>query len=151
MSDLLHDLPGVICHIDDILVFGSTRDEHDSRLLAVLERITTAGITLNPDKCQFSQPQITFLGHVIDRNGISPDPRKTTAILAMKPPSSITELRRFMGINQMSKFSPNIAHISKPLRELLSTKSAWTWSSAQEESFKKVKEELSSPQSASTL
>ena len=146
MSDILRDLPGVLCHIDDILVFGSTRDEHDSRLHAVLERIKAAGITLNPDKCQFSQPQITFLGHVIDRNGISPDPRKTTAILAMKPPSSITELRRFMGmVNQMSKFSPNIAHISKPLRELLSTKRVWTWSSAQEESFKKLKEELSSP------
>ena len=48
-------------------------------------------------------------------------------------------------VNQMSKFSPNIAHISKPLRELLSTKRVWTWSSAQEESFKKLKEELSSP------
>ena len=118
----------------------------EMNMIPVLERIKAAGITLNPDKCQFSQPQITFLGHVIDCNGISPDPRKTTAILAMKPPSSITELRRFMGmVNQMSKFSPNIAHISKPLRELLSTKRVWTWSSAQEESFKKLKEELSSP------
>ena len=46
-------------------------------------------------------------------------------------------------VNQLSKFSPNIAYILKPLRELLSTKSVWTWSSAQEESFKKLKEELS--------
>ena len=76
MSDLLRDLPDVLCHVDDTLVFGSTRDEHDSRLQAILDRIKAAGITLNPDKCQFSQPQINFLGHVIDRNGISPDPRK---------------------------------------------------------------------------
>ena len=111
-----------------------------------MERIKTAGITLNAEKCQFSQQRITFLGHVIDHNGISPDPKKTTAILAMKPPTSITELRRFMGmVNQMTKFSPNIAHISKPLRELLSTRNAWTWTATQEESFNKLKEEISSP------
>ena len=145
MNDILFDLPGVLCHIDDILVFGTAGEEHDSRLFAVLERIKAAGITLNSDKCQFSQPQITFLGHVINRNGISPDPKKTTAILSMKPPSSVTELRRFMEmVNQMGKFSPNIVHISKPLRELLSTKNAWTWTVAQEESFNKLKEELSS-------
>ena len=56
MNDILRDLPGVLCHIDDILVFGLTGDEHDSSFLAVLERIKAAGITLNPDKCQFSQP-----------------------------------------------------------------------------------------------
>ena len=146
MNDILSGLPGVLCHVDDILVFGTTTAEHDCRLNAVLERIKTAGITLNAEKCQFSQQRITFLGHVIDHNGISPDPKKTTAILAMKPPTSITELRRFMGmVNQMTKFSPNIAHISKPLRELLSTRNAWTWTATQEESFNKLKEEISSP------
>ena len=146
MNHILCGLPGVLCHIDDILIFGTTREGRDSRLLAV-ERIKAAGITLNSEKCQFPQPQITFLGHVIDCNGISPDPKKTTAILAMKPPSSVNELRRFMGmVNQMENFSPNIAHISKPLRELLSTKNAWMWTVAQEESFNKLNEELSSPQ-----
>ena len=146
MNHILCSLPGVLCHIDDILVFGTTREEHNSRLFAVLERIKAAGITLNAEKCQSSQTQVTFLGHVIDRNGISPDPKKATAILAMKPPSSVTELRRFMGmVNQINKFSPNIAHISKPLRELLSTKNAWMWTVAQEESFNKLKEVLSSP------
>jgi len=73
------------------------------------------------------------------------DPRKTAAISAMKAPSSVTELRRFMGmVNQMSKFSPNIAQISKPLHDLLSTKNSWVWSIPQEESFRKLKEEISS-------
>ena len=48
-------------------------------------------------------------------------------------------------VNQMTKFSPNIAHISKPLRELLSTRNAWTWTATQEHSFNKLKEEISSP------
>ena len=64
----------------------------------------------------------------------------------MTSPSSVTELRRFMGmVNQMMKFSPNIAQISKPLRELLNTKNAWTWEAIHEDSFIKLKEEISSP------
>ena len=131
MNDILLGLPGVLCHVDDILVFGTTSAEHDSRLNAVMERIRTAGIILNAEKCQFSQPCITFLGHVIDHNGISPDPKKTTAILAMKSPTSVTELNMFMGmVNQLTKFSHNIAYISKPLRELLGTKNGWTWTAS---------------------
>ena len=146
MNDILSSLPGVLCHVDDIMVFGATPEEHDKRLQAGLERIKEAGVTLNAEKCQFSQTQITFLGHVINHHGISPDPRKTAAILAMTPPSSVTELRRFMGmVNQMTKFSPNIAQISKPLRELLSSKNAWSWEATQENSFSKLKAEISSP------
>ena len=79
---------------------------------------------------------------MIDRKSI---PIKTAAIQAMKPLSCITEPRRFMGmVNQMSKFFPNIAQISKPLRELLSSKNTWTWTTSQEESFIKLKQEISS-------
>jgi len=75
----------------------------------------SAGITLNEGKRQFYQRCLTFQGHTIYSNGISPDPKNTTAMQNMKPPSSITELKRFMGMaNQMSKFSPNMASISKP-------------------------------------
>jgi len=64
----------------------------------------------------------------------------------MTPPSSVTELSRFMGmVNQMTKFSPNIAQIFKPLRELLSSKNAWSWEVTQENSFSKLKAEISSP------
>ena len=146
MNKVLSGLQGVLCHVDDILVYGKDSTEHESRLQATLERIREAGITLNESKCCFYQSCVSFLGHVIDKDGISPDPKKTAAILNMTPPSSITELRRFMGmVNQMSKFSPNIAHISKPLRELLSSKTSWTWSATQDEAFAKLKREISSP------
>lgn len=125
MNKLLSDLEGVLCHINDNLVYGKDSTEHESRLQATLERIQEAGITLNESKCCFYQSRVSFLGHVIDKHRISPDPKKTTAILKMTPPSSVTELRRFMGmVNQMSKFSPKIAHISKPLRELLRSKTS---------------------------
>ena len=64
----------------------------------------------------------------------------------MEKPKTLTELRRFMGmVNQLGKFSPNIAQLSKPLRELLSTKRAWVWGQPQEISFKNVKQELTKP------
>ena len=108
-----------------------------------MERIQAAGVTLNQDKCEFNKTTLTFLGHTIDGKGISPDPQKTAAINKMASPKSTTELRRFMGmVNQLGKFSPRIAELSKPMRELLSSKRAWNWGPAQEEAFVKVKAEL---------
>ena len=71
-----------------------------------------------------------FLGHCISKEGVRADPDKTAAICRMEPPRSPGDLRRFMGmVNQMGKFSPNIAEIGKPLRKLLSMKRAWLWGS----------------------
>ena len=134
MNEVLLGLPRVLCHIYDIFIYGKDTAEHKSRLQATLKRIQSARLTLNEGKCQFYQSCVTFLGHMIDENGISPDPKKTAAaaIQKMSQPSSITELRKFMGmVNQMSKFSPNVAQLSKPLRDLLSSKTVWTWSVVQ--------------------
>ena len=75
-DDLLSGLPGVLCHVDDFLIYGKDAAEHESRLHATLERIQAAGVTQNESKCQFYQSHVNFLGHVIDESGISPDPRK---------------------------------------------------------------------------
>lgn len=116
MSNILEGLPGMLCHLDDILIMGKDTHEHDARLRDVLLRIRTTGITLNPDKCEFGKWEITFLGHVINQSGISPDPNKTQAIKEMPAPSNVTELRRFMGVvNHLGKFSPNTAEFSAPL------------------------------------
>ena len=81
-----------------------------------------------------------------DKNGISADPEKTSAILEMEKPQSLPELRWFLGmVNQLSKFSPNVVEVSKPLRELMSTKKFWLWGPAQEKAFHKVKLELARP------
>ena len=122
LSTILEGLAvaGVLCLMDDILIFGKDQNEHDTRLTAALERIQAAGVTLNKEKCEFNKTSLTFLGHSIDDKGISPDPHKTAA---MASPKSTTELRRFMGmVNQLGKFSPRLAELSKPMRELLSSK-----------------------------
>ena len=60
----------------DVFIFGRDQQEHDTRLHAALNSIKNAGITLNKEKCEFSKDHITFLGHVVDRHGISPDPNR---------------------------------------------------------------------------
>ena len=82
-------------------------------------------MTLYTDKCEFSKTSLKFFGHLVDDSGIRADPDKTAAIAEMKPPQNITELRRFIGmVNQLEKFSPNLAELTQPLRELLSKRNA---------------------------
>ena len=146
MSEILVDLPGVVCQMDDILVFGKTQHEHDQNLEAVLRRLEEANVTLSPQKCEFSKTELTFLGHVIDVTGIRADPEKTKAIMDMSPPNSLSELRRFLGMaNQLGKFTPNLAELTQPLRELLSKSRKWMWGPPQSKAFNLVKAELSKP------
>ena len=117
MHSLLEDLPGVLCIMDDVLIFGTTRQEHNSQLQAVLKRLSSARITLNSRKFEFCKTSLMFLGHAIDQRGITADPNKTAAmqhIQQMETPKSVSELRRFLEmVNQLGKFYPNVANHCK--------------------------------------
>ena len=76
MSAIPTGLDGVVCLIDDVLVFGRSQMEHDNRLQNTPERIQNAGVTLNYKKCVFLQTSVKFLGQIVDQTGIRPDPEK---------------------------------------------------------------------------
>ena len=127
MSRLLEGLPGVLCMMDDVIILGADKREHDERLLATLQRIELIGVTLNPSKCEFSKTSIEFLGHVVAGDSIRADLDKTAALLRMPSPNNTSDLRRFLGMtNQMGKFSSQLAELTQPLRELLAAKREWT-------------------------
>ena len=106
--------------MDDVIITGKDQTEHNERLQATLERLEAAGVTMNPQKCEFGKRTMRFLGHVVSVEGIRLDPEKTSAIRVMPPPTCVSDLCRFLGmVHQMGKFSPDL---SKPLRELLGTK-----------------------------
>ena len=96
-KEVLSDLEGVVCLIDDVLVHGKSQEEHDHRLKKVLERVKQVGLTLkfNVDKCEFSKSCIKFSGQVIDE---APDPDKTQAIMQLEQPNNVTEVRRYLGV-----------------------------------------------------
>ena len=146
MLNILEGLQGVVCQIDDVLVFGATHKEHNDRLFAVMRRLESAGLTLNLGKCEFAKDQVQFLGHQISKAGVQADPQKVAAIAKMKPPNNVTELCCFLGmINQCGKFSPNLADLTKPLRVLLTKNCKWHWSQAQSDAYVAIKEEVLKP------
>ena len=146
MSQILEGLDGVLCQMDDVLLFGKNKEEHDVRLRAALEKLEAAGVTLNEEKCEFEKSRLLFLGHIIDEQGIHADPNKTASIKNMKPPQNVSELRQFLGMaNQLGKFSCGLSELTKPLRELLGKNTAWQWEKAQLEAFEETKKELCKP------
>lgn len=140
MNRILSGLEGVIIHMDDVLVVGGDQAEHDDRLAKVLKQILEAGMTLNKSKCQFGVPQVQFLGHTIDKDGIHAGPR-LQGIADFPTPKKVTDVRSFLGlVNQFAKFSSKLAEVSKPLRDLLHNEVEWYWGDSQVESFQKVKD-----------
>ena len=143
MQRILEGLDGVECQVDDILVFGETQEQHDKRLIAVLERLADANATLNLEKSKLSTDKVEFLGHVIGKDGVQIDPTKVEAVTQMGEPIDIAQLRQFLGmVNQVGKYIPNLADITKPLRDLLSKNNAWLWTEAQQKAFDDVKKAL---------
>ncbi|UYV68677.1 K02A2.6-like [Cordylochernes scorpioides] len=145
MSAILRGVNGVICHMDDILIFAKRKEEHDETLREVLRRLKNSGITLNKEKCQFGVSNVTFLGHYIDEHGIKADEKKVKAIAEMKPPTDVHGVQRFMGlVNFLGRFVPNLAEITKPLNDLRKKDVSFIWGSPQKKAFEKVKDVLAS-------
>ncbi|XP_054871220.1 uncharacterized protein K02A2.6-like [Amphiprion ocellaris] len=141
MSVILNGLPGVVCHMDDILIWGQDQQEHNTRLHTVLNKLQEAG--LNMEKCELSKQEVKFLRHVLSAEGVQPDPDKIRAVKEMKEPSNVSEVCSFLGmVNQLGKFIPRLAEKDKPLRDLLSKKNQWVWSCAQQKAFDQLKSEL---------
>ena len=145
METLLRGLNGVSVYLDDILVTGSTHENHLHNLAAVLEQIEQAGLRLNRSKCFFLQPRLEYLGHVIDEAGRHPTEDKIRAIKEAPAPTNITELRSFLGmITYYSKFLPNMSTKLTPLYALLAKKKRWSWHTKEEAAFQLAKQALHS-------
>ena len=145
ISKILEGQEGILCHMDDVLVFGKDEEEHDQRLESVLGRIRDSGLTLNREKCQFKVNTIEFLGHKVSSEGIEVCDDKVKAVLAMEAPTNAKGLKRILGmVDYMRKFNPQLAEVESPLRELLKKKNDWLWGSEQEHSFKEMKKMLTS-------
>uniref|UniRef100_A0A1X7TP45 Reverse transcriptase domain-containing protein n=1 Tax=Amphimedon queenslandica TaxID=400682 RepID=A0A1X7TP45_AMPQE len=143
ISEILSVIEGMVGLIHDLFVFGRTKEEHYQRLMTVLQRLLEAGVSLNQDNCQFYTNNISFLGHVVNEMGMSPDPEKTKAIVITLQPTNIVETQRFLGmLNEHSKFSQNLSEKTKPIRDLLSKQCQWYWGDDQEKVFQELKETL---------
>lgn len=121
MEHIIEGIEGVRVYVDDIVLRGSTLEQHNERLIKVLQRIQKYGLKLNRAKYQFGVNEITFLGDKLSRAGVEPDKSKVNAIVEM--PEDKKGVLRVLGmISLIRKFIPNLSSKTVHLRQLLHDK-----------------------------
>ncbi|XP_053619708.1 uncharacterized protein K02A2.6-like [Plodia interpunctella] len=144
MEETLKGLKGVAVFLDDIACTGINRSEHISNLLALFNRLREVGLRIKLEKCAFLQDSITYVGFVIDKNGLHPDKKKIRAIVDAPQPKDVTQLKSFLGlVNYYGKFIPKLSTILHPLHQLLRKNVDWYWSDECDFSFNEVKKVVS--------
>ena len=141
-SSALEGLDGIRNISYDIIVFGRTQEEHDNRLERLSIRLNERNLTLNKLRCEFKD-KLEFDGNIFGAQGISPDPKIVVAIKNTPVPNDVGEVRSFLAMtNYVGRFIPNYSTITEPLRRLTKQDTKWHWSTEQQRSFEKLKNEL---------
>lgn len=119
-------------YIDDVLIWGASKEEHDARLRETLQLARVAGLTFNAAKCRFGLTEIDFLGDVISQDGIRPSP-VLSASLEMPYPTDKAAVHRMLGVvNYFGKYLPNLASRTELLRSLIKKDTVFEWKSNQD-------------------
>lgn len=145
LRETIKDIDGTMNLIDDIIVHGKTHDEHDAALLKLIKRCEEKGITLNLQKCIFSQQSLKFFGFVFSEKGMHPDPQKLDEIKQIPEPEDVKALQSFLGLmNYFKRFIPKYSTLTHPLRKLLHKHETWSWTSECQSAFEKLRTSLTS-------
>ncbi|XP_022157022.1 uncharacterized protein LOC111023849 [Momordica charantia] len=133
----------VIVFIDDILIYSKTEQCHEEHLRQVLTTLRGNKLYAKFSKCEFWLDQVAFLGHIVTREGIAVDPAKVEAVSHWPRPSSVTEIRSFLGLaGYYRKFIQNFSRVAARLTQLTRKNATFTWSSECEEAFQELKKRL---------
>lgn len=144
IQQVIADCEGVENISDDLIVHGNSDDEHDKRLVKVIETLIKNGLTINVDKCLIRLPELEYMGHIMSGNGISPTQDRVKAVMEARKPNSASEVRSFLGlVNFSARFIPNLATIAEPLRKLTRQGEPFRWGQSQETAFQRLIDELS--------
>jgi hypothetical protein len=130
----------VVVFIDDILIYCKNEEEHAKHLRIVLMRLREHQLYAKFSKCMFWLEEIQFLGHVLSAKGIAVDPSKVKDILEWKSPTSLHQVRSFLGLADYDhRFIPDFSKIVKPITGLLKNDDKFDWSSNCNEAFEQLK------------
>ena len=135
----------VVVFIDDILVYSSSEMEHVRHLGIVLQTLRAERLFAKFSKCEFWLPEVVFLGHVVSAEGIRVDQSKISAISDWVRPSTVPEVRSFLGLaGYYRRFVDGFSKIALPLTQLTRKNQQFVWSADCEESFQELKLRLTS-------
>ena len=136
-----------IIYLDDVIIFSSTPEEHIERLRGVLQKLRAAGLKLKPSKCEFFKDRISYLGHIVSKDGVETNPKKVQVIQEWPVPKTVYDVRSFLGFtNYYRKFLFRYSRIARPLNELISGENSKRkrgpvkWEEKHQEAFDKLKQ-----------
>ena len=137
---------GVLVYLDDLIVYSSSEQQHAQRLDQVLQRLRRYNLTLKSQKCAIGKTEVRLLGRVISGEGIQPQPEKLDAIQNLKAPTSVRQVRSFLGMaGYYRAMIPQFAYLAEPITRLTRKNEPYVWGPEQEQSFRKLKAALISP------
>lgn len=120
VNDMLRGLDFAFSYIDDVLIASRDESEHEQHVRAILERFHKYGMSVNPAKCVFAAASLTFLGHIIDKDGCRPNPDRIDAIHQWQLPATKKGLQRFLGsVNIYCRFIPRATETQTTLYDLI--------------------------------
>ena len=134
----------VMCYVDDVVIATPTLEDHIERLDEVSACMKRSGLKCKPSKCEILKDSIKYLGRMVDKHGIRPDPDAVEAVLTWKSPRTELQLICFLGFaNYYREFIKGYAHKVYPMQQLMRHKGKqFTWNNAAEESFQRIKKDL---------
>ncbi|KAL4083915.1 hypothetical protein QTP88_029231 [Uroleucon formosanum] len=147
MNNVMAGIVGIKClvYLDDIIIYGKGLLDHNEKLRDVFERLRNHNLKIQPTKCEFLKQQCMYLGHIISENGIRPDPEKIKSVLQFPIPTSVKEIKSFLGLSgYYRKFIKSYSLISKPMTNLLRKDVTFNWDTSCQEAFDKLKNILCS-------
>ncbi|EGT46879.1 hypothetical protein CAEBREN_12555 [Caenorhabditis brenneri] len=145
MDKLINGLDGTSAYLDDLIVTGSTIEEHNSRVHKLMQKIQDFGFRIRMEKCSFLQHEIKYLGFIINKDGRKPDPEKIQHIKNMPKPENVSQLRSFLGLVQFyGTFINDFFNLRPPLDALTKKDADYTWTPECQKSFEQIKEILQS-------
>ena len=145
MEKVLRSLQWELClvYLDDIILVGETFERALDNLETVFERLRAAGLKLKPKKCTLMKKKVAFLGHVVDGEGIHCDPTKIEAVRDWGTPSTVSEIRSFLGLaSYYRRFVPKFSTVASPLTDLIKKDQKFEWTERCEEAFQLLKKKL---------
>ena len=126
-------------YVDNIVVKSKTKAGHFQILEQVFERCRRYKLRMNPMKCTYEVSTRKFLGFLAHHRGISVNPAKATTITTMKRPTTVRELKSFLGrVSYIKRFVPGLASIISDLSKLLKMRAEFTWGTKQQEAFQRI-------------